>query len=51
MIKIALMKIIQKEKFQHIVEIKLPGNQAVRVGINIRPLWKQTLNLIKKNII
>ena len=38
----------QKEKSQHIVEIKLPGKQAVKVGINIRPFWKQTLNLIKK---
>ena len=38
----------QKEKYQHIVEIKLPGKQAVKVGINIRPFWKQTLNLIKK---
>ena len=39
----------QKDKYQHAVEIKLPGKQAVEVGINIRPYWKQTLNLIKKN--
>ena len=38
----------KEEKYQHIVEIKLPGNQTVEVGINIRPYWKQTLNLIKK---
>ena len=39
----------QKEKYQHAIEIKLPGKQAVQVGINIRPFWKQTLNLIRKN--
>ena len=39
----------KKEKYQHVIEIKLPGRQAVKVGINIRPYWKQTLNLIKKN--
>ena len=40
---------IKKEKYQHAIEIRLPGRQAVQVGINIRPYWKQTLNLIKKN--
>ena len=39
---------IKKENYQHVIEIKLPGKQAVQVGINLRPLWKQTLNLIKK---
>ena len=39
----------QKEKYQYKIEIKLPGKQAVEVGINLRPYWKQTLNLIKKN--
>ena len=39
---------VKKEKYQHVIEIKLPGKQAVQVGINLRPLWKQTLNLIKK---
>ena len=38
-----------KEKYQNVVEIKLPGKQDIKVGINIRPYWKQTLNLIKKN--
>jgi len=37
-----------KEKYQNIIEIKLPGRQEIKVGINVRPLWKQTLNLIKK---
>ena len=40
---------IKKEKYQHEIEIKLPGKKAVNVGINLRPYWKQTLNLIKKN--
>ena len=39
---------VKKEKYQHVIEIKLPGKQAVQVGINLRPLWKQTLKLIKK---
>ena len=38
----------QKEKYQHKIEIKLPGKQAVEVGINLRPYWKETMNLIKK---
>ena len=38
----------QKTEYQHAIEIKLPGKQAVKVGINLRPCWKQTLNLIKK---
>ena len=38
-----------KEKYQNIIEIKLPGRlENIRVGINCRPYWKQTLNLIKK---
>ena len=40
---------LKKEKYQHVIEIKLPGKQAVQVGINLRPYWKQTLKLIKKN--
>ena len=40
---------VKKEKYQHVIEIKLPGKQAVQVGINLRPLWKQTLKLIKKH--
>ena len=37
------------EPYQHIIEVNLPGNKQTKVGINIRPLWKKTLNLIKKN--
>ena len=40
---------ITKEKYQHVIEVKLPGKQIIQVGINIRPYWKQTFNLIKKN--
>ena len=40
---------IQKDKYQHAINIQLPGKQAVQVGINLRPYWKQTINLIKKN--
>ena len=39
----------EKKEYQHSIEIKLPGKQAVQVGINIRPYWKQTLNLIRKH--
>ena len=34
-------------KYQEVVDINLPGKQTVQVGINIRPYWKETLNLIK----
>ena len=40
---------IKTDKYQHVIEINLPGKQAVKVGINLRPYWKQTLNLIKRN--
>ena len=40
---------ITKEKYQHVIEVNLPGKKIVHVGINIRPYWKQTFNLIKKN--
>ena len=40
---------LHKEKYQHRINITLPGSKEVSVGINIRPLWKKTLNLIKKN--
>ena len=38
-----------KEKYQNVIDIKLPGKQEIQVGINVRPYWKQTLNLIKNN--
>ena len=39
---------LTKEKYQHVIQVTLPGKQTIQVGINIRPYWKQTLNLIKK---
>ena len=36
------------KKYQHTIDITLPGKNSVRVGINLRPLWKETLDLIKK---
>ena len=38
----------KKEPYQHSIEIELPGNKKANVGINIRPFWKKTLNLIRK---
>ena len=38
----------KKEPYQHSIEIVLPGNKKANVGINIRPFWKKTLNLIRK---
>ena len=40
---------LNKEQYQHSIDINLPGNKEVTVGINIRPFWKKTLNLIKKH--
>ena len=37
-----------KEKYQNIIEVKLPGKQEMQVGINVRPFWKETFKLIKK---
>ena len=39
---------LKKEPFQNSFEIFLRGNKITKVGINIRPLWKKTLNIIKK---
>ena len=35
------------QKSQYIIPIKLPNNQIVNVGINLRPFWKETLDSIK----
>ena len=37
-----------KVKYQYTIDITLPGKNSVKVGINLRPLWKETLDLIKK---
>ena len=36
-----------KKNYQHKVKIQLPNKQFVYVGINLRPLWNVTLDLIK----
>ena len=36
-----------KKNYQHKVKIQLPNKQYVFVGINLRPLWNVTLDLIK----
>ena len=40
---------ISTEPYQYCIDIILPGNKETKVGINIRPLWKKTLNLIRKH--
>ena len=37
-----------KKDHQHEIDIRLPGKNSVKVGINLRPLWKETLDLVKK---
>ena len=39
----------KEETYQHCIEVVLPCNKKTKVGINIRPLWKKTLNLIKRH--
>ena len=39
---------LKKEEYQHCIPVVLPGGGETKVGINIRPLWKKTLNLIRK---
>ena len=38
----------KEEQYQHSIDIVLPGNKEVTVGINVRPHWKKTLNMIRK---
>ena len=40
---------LNKETYQHSIDFTLPGNKEVTMGINIRPFWKKTLNLIKRH--
>ena len=40
---------LNNEPYQHCIEVILPGNKETKVGINIRPFWKKTLNLIKRH--
>ena len=38
----------KEEQYQYSIDIVLPGNKEVTVGINVRPHWKKTLNMIRK---
>ena len=40
---------LNNEPYQHCIDVILPGNKVNKVGINIRPFWKKTLNLIKRH--
>ena len=39
---------LKAEPYQHCINVVLPGNIETKVGINIRPFWKKTMNLIRK---
>lgn len=41
-------KATDKNNSQHIVEVKLPLGKKVRIGINIRPQLKESLDIIKQ---
>ncbi len=36
------------KKYQNVVEVTLPSRKKVEIGINIRPFWKEALDLIKE---
>ena len=36
------------KKYKNIVEVTLPSRKKVEIGINIRPFWKEALDLIKE---
>ena len=38
----------KKKKYQNVIEVILPSKKKVNIGINIRPYWKEALNLIKE---
>ena len=38
----------KKKKYQNVIEVILPSKKKVNIGINIRPYWKDALNLIKE---
>ena len=38
---------ISKTKSKHIVDVMLPMKKQVKIGINIRPHWKEALEIIK----
>ena len=36
-----------KKKYNHIVNVTLPSKKRTKIGINIRPHWEETMDLIK----
>ena len=37
------------KKYKHIVNVTLPSKKKTKIGINIRPHWKETMELIKEH--
>ena len=37
-----------KRKYKHIVDVTLPSKKKSKIGINIRPHWEETMELIKE---
>lgn len=42
-------KVNKPKKCHHSIEIKLPSKGTARVGLNVRPFWKESVMEIKKN--
>ena len=38
-----------KKKYKHIVNVTLPSKKKTKIGINIRPHWEETMELIKEH--
>ena len=38
-----------KRKYKHIVDVTLPSKKKSKIGINIRPHWEETMELIKEH--
>ena len=36
-----------KKKYNHVVNVTLPSKKRTKIGINIRPHWEETMDLIK----
>ncbi len=37
-----------KRKYKHVVDVTLPSKKKTKIGINIRPHWEETMELIKE---
>ena len=36
------------KKYKHIVDVTLPSRKEIKIGINIRPNWEETMDLIQQ---